>query len=71
MNTITAFWNYFNQNNFVFLLLNEIPKEELKTHITTSLSATEIEKHYGNRVRSRLREMVNLIAYDKSTPDKR
>ena len=32
MNTITAFWNYFNQNNFVFLLLNEIPKEELKTH---------------------------------------
>ena len=32
MNTITNFWNYFQQNNFVFLLLNEIPKEELKTH---------------------------------------
>ena len=45
--------------------------KKLKTHITTNLSATEIEKHYGNRVRSRLREMVNLIAYDKSTPDKR
>ena len=45
--------------------------KKLLTHITTNLSATEIEKQYGNRVRSRLREMVNLIAYDKSTSDKR
>ncbi len=45
--------------------------KKLLTHITTNLSATEIETHYGNRVRSRLRQMVNLIAYDKSTPDKR
>lgn len=45
--------------------------KRIQTHITTNLSATEIETHYGNRVRSRLREMVNLIAYDKSTPDKR
>ena len=45
--------------------------KKILTHITTNLSATEIEKNYGNRVRSRLREMVNLIAYDKSTPDKR
>ena len=45
--------------------------KKLQTHITTNLSATEIEKQYGNRVRSRLRQMVNLIAYDKSTSDKR
>ncbi len=32
MKTITNFWNHFQQNNFVFLLLNEIPQEELKTH---------------------------------------
>ncbi|MEB3800478.1 hypothetical protein INQ45_05160 [Flavobacterium columnare] len=32
MKTITNFWSYFQQNNFVFLLLNEISKEELKTH---------------------------------------
>jgi hypothetical protein len=32
MNTITNFWNHFQQNNFVFLLLNEIPKDELKIH---------------------------------------
>ncbi|MFV8344655.1 hypothetical protein [Flavobacterium sp. ZB4P13] len=32
MNLITNFWNHFKQNNFVFLLLNEIPKDELKLH---------------------------------------
>ncbi|WP_310554824.1 hypothetical protein [Flavobacterium sp.] len=32
MNQITNFWNYFKQNNFVFLLLNEIPNDELKIH---------------------------------------
>ncbi len=32
MNQITNFWNYFKQNNFVFLLLNEILNEELKIH---------------------------------------
>jgi len=45
--------------------------KKIPTHITTNLSATEIETHYGVRVRSRLREMVNLIAYDKNTKDKR
>jgi DNA replication protein DnaC len=45
--------------------------KKLQTHITTNLSATEIEKHYGNRVRSRLREMVNLIAFEKIAQDKR
>lgn len=32
MKTITNFWNHFQKNNFVFLLLKEIPKDELKTH---------------------------------------
>ena len=41
------------------------------THITTNLSASEIETMYGNRVRSRLRAMLNLIAFDKSSQDKR
>jgi len=34
MNHTTNFWNYFKHNNFVFLLLNEIPKEELIKHFT-------------------------------------
>lgn len=45
--------------------------KKLQTHITTNISASEIETHYGNRVRSRLRTMLNLIAFDKTTPDKR
>lgn len=45
--------------------------KKIPTHITSNLSASEIETHYGLRVRSRLREMVNLISYDKTTKDKR
>jgi DNA replication protein DnaC len=45
--------------------------KKIYTHITTNLSASEIETAYGNRVRSRLRNMLNLIAFDKSTKDKR
>tara|TARA_R110001583_G_scaffold46395_2_gene145517 strand:+ start:1464 stop:2129 length:666 start_codon:yes stop_codon:yes gene_type:complete len=41
------------------------------THITTNLNAEELEKRYGNRVRSRLREMMNVIGFDESSKDKR
>ncbi|MDT8347935.1 MAG: ATPase, partial [Flavobacteriaceae bacterium] len=42
-----------------------------KTHITTNLNAEELEARYGSRVRSRLREMFNLISFDKASVDKR
>jgi len=45
--------------------------KKIQTHITTNLSASEIETHYGNRVRSRLREQCNLIAFDNKAKDKR
>ena len=45
--------------------------KHIQTHITTNLSASEIETQYGNRVRSRMRAMFNLIAYDKTIADKR
>ncbi len=45
--------------------------KNLLTHLTTNLSASEIEEIYGNRIRSRLREMFNLIAFDKASTDKR
>jgi hypothetical protein len=41
------------------------------THVTTNLSASELEVMYGNRLRSRFREMFNLIAFDKTSRDKR
>jgi len=43
----------------------------IPAHITTNLSASEIEEEYGNRVRSRMREMFNLVAFDKASMDKR
>ena len=45
--------------------------KRIQTHITTNLSASEIESQYGNRVRSRMRELFNLIAYDNKSKDKR
>ena len=41
------------------------------THITTNLNSTEIEERYGVRVRSRMREMFNLIAFPSNVLDKR
>ena len=44
---------------------------KMNTYITTNLNSIEIEEIYGKRVRSRMREMFNLISYSKSTIDKR
>lgn len=44
---------------------------KIKTHATTNLIADEIEERYGSRVRSRMRQMFNLINFDKNTQDKR
>ncbi len=41
------------------------------THATTNLSASQLEQLYGNRVRSRLRSMFNLISFPAEAKDKR
>lgn len=41
------------------------------THATTNLNANELEKLYGNRVRSRLRELFNLITFPEDAKDLR
>lgn len=46
-------------------------KYRFKTHCTTNLNAQELEEYYGNRVRSRMRQLFNLIAFDKGGLDKR
>lgn len=43
----------------------------IKTHATTNLNAKELEDRYGARVRSRLRQLFNLISFDSSATDKR
>lgn len=45
--------------------------KRMMTHITTNLSASELESIYGNRIRSRMREMFNLVAFDRESKDKR
>jgi len=45
--------------------------KRMMTHITTNLSASELESIYGNRIRSRMREMFNLVAFDRESQDKR
>jgi DNA replication protein DnaC len=42
-----------------------------QTHITTNLNAQMIEQTYGPRIRSRMREMFNLIHFPQSAPDRR
>tara|TARA_R110002111_G_scaffold63803_1_gene105209 strand:- start:333 stop:995 length:663 start_codon:yes stop_codon:yes gene_type:complete len=46
-------------------------EHHVKTHATTNLNAQELEVRYGNRVRSRMRELFNLIAFDRGSGDKR
>lgn len=46
-------------------------QKDILTHITTNLNAVEIEERYGERVRSRMRSMFNLLSFDSNTKDKR
>ena len=49
------------------ILLNRYENSKIpffRTHITTNLTADEIEQMYGTRVRSRMREMFNTIVLD-------
>ncbi len=46
-------------------------QRKIRTHATTNLNAQELEERYGNRVRSRMRQLFNLIAFDKESIDKR
>ncbi|MUP46536.1 ATPase [Gramella sp. BOM4] len=44
---------------------------KVKTHVTTNLNAEELENRYGIRIRSRMRQLFNLVAFDADSKDKR
>ncbi len=46
-------------------------EHKLKTHATSNLNAHELEDRYGNCIRSRMRQLFNLIGFDKQSVDKR
>jgi hypothetical protein len=52
-------------NAMAEVILNRYDNQDLvgMTHFTTNLSGDEIEKYYGTRVRSRMREMVNKFDF--------
>ncbi len=69
---IKHFGNDCNTMAEILLSRYDLMKYEgIITHATTNLNADELEKMYGNRVRSRLREMFNLITFPNTTQDKR
>jgi len=41
------------------------------THITTNLNAEQIKAQYGSRVTDRMREMFNIITFDKNAKSRR
>jgi hypothetical protein len=62
------FGNECNVMAEVFLSRYE---NEVLTHASTNLNGDEIEEFYGKRVRSRLREMFNVVVFPESITDKR
>lgn len=42
-----------------------------QTHLTTNLTIEEVKDRYGSRVTDRMRQMFNLIAFDKNAPSRR
>ena len=41
------------------------------THVTTNLTADEVEQRYGSRARDRMREMFNVIEFKIESPSRR
>lgn len=71
-NTLKYYGN--DCNVMTEILLNRYDQfitRKMLTHITTNLNSDEIGQLYGPRVRSRMREMFNLICFDRKTKDKR
>lgn len=67
--------HYGNESNCMAeILLNRYDNHRNlkgKTHVTTNLNTTELEERYGQRVRSRLREMFNVLIFPENSPDRR
>lgn len=73
LETIVSLWGD-KWNVMVEILLsryNLFNSYRMITHATTNLNGNELEQIYGNRLRSRMRAMFNLISFDPRTPDKR
>ncbi len=48
---------------FILSRYDHFISQKMITHITTNLDSQDIEEVYGLRVRSRLREMCNVVCF--------
>lgn len=74
LGTENAKKHFGNESNVMEeIILNRYDNPNLtgKTHITTNLSAEQIEELYGPRVRSRLRQMCNFLVFNPKGGDRR
>ena len=73
---------YFSENLLFFLFPNihkvfvkdqmyGLATNKIKTYSIANGSADELEKRCENQIRSRMRELFNLISFDKNCRDKR
>jgi energy-coupling factor transporter ATP-binding protein EcfA2 len=46
-------------------------EHHMLTHLTTNMSSSELEERYGNRLRSRIRQMCQLVGFPTDSKDKR
>lgn len=67
--------NWGNESNVMCdLLLSRYNNKKVlsgKTHITTNFNSSELGERYGERVRSRLRELCNVLIFEDDAPDRR
>lgn len=61
------------KNVIAELILNRYDRhlDRRSTHITTNLSVTELTQAYGTRVTDRIKEMMNVIQFDKDAKSRR
>ncbi len=66
---------YGNSHNVMEEILldryNQFLRYGMLTHVTTRHNADELENMYGKTVRSRLREMCNLVSFPMEAKDRR
>ncbi|TDQ12203.1 hypothetical protein ATK78_1337 [Pedobacter metabolipauper] len=65
--------NFGNQVNVLQDIIYKVYDQELTGwfHLTTNLGGKEIDSIYGNRIRSRMREMYNQMMFSPEAKDRR
>ena len=69
VNFLGTKWNVMQE--ILYSRYDYFVSHKMITHVTSNLNGDELESRYGVRVRSRMREMFNLISFEQDSEDKR